>query len=36
VRLPGLGEPPSILRYGADLSAGDRIGRRDPTRPARS
>lgn len=33
-RLPGLSEPPGILRYGADLSPGDRIGRRDPTKPA--
>jgi anaerobic selenocysteine-containing dehydrogenase len=35
VRPPGLAAPPSILRYGADLSPGDRIGRRDPARPAR-
>jgi sulfite dehydrogenase (quinone) subunit SoeA len=35
-RLPGLSEPPSILRYGADISPGDRIGRRDPTKSAHS
>jgi sulfite dehydrogenase (quinone) subunit SoeA len=35
VRPAGLDEPPTILRYGADIARGDRIGRRDPTRPAR-
>jgi sulfite dehydrogenase (quinone) subunit SoeA len=33
-RPPGLSDPPDILRYGADISSGDRIGRRDPTRSA--
>jgi anaerobic selenocysteine-containing dehydrogenase len=36
VRAAGLAAPPSILRYGADLSPGDRIGRRDPVRPSRA
>lgn len=33
---PSLPPAPNILRYGADISAGDRIGNRNPTRPARA
>jgi anaerobic selenocysteine-containing dehydrogenase len=32
---PGMKPPPQILRYGADISPGDRIGNRHPTLPAR-